>query len=55
VLGCNWPYLAVVKHVDKLIELNIVTTVIITIHHEHHQVRRHLLVCVMLEAREGKH
>jgi hypothetical protein len=22
VLGCNWPYLAVVKHVNKLIELN---------------------------------
>jgi hypothetical protein len=21
VLGCNWPYLAVVKHVNKLIEL----------------------------------
>jgi hypothetical protein len=20
VLGCNWPYLAVVKHVNKLIE-----------------------------------
>jgi hypothetical protein len=24
VLGCNWPYLAVVKHVNKLIELIIV-------------------------------
>jgi hypothetical protein len=22
LLGCNWPYLAVVKHVNKLIELN---------------------------------
>jgi hypothetical protein len=22
VLGCNWPYLAVFKHVNKLIELN---------------------------------
>jgi hypothetical protein len=22
VLGCNWPFLAVVKHVYKLIELN---------------------------------
>jgi hypothetical protein len=22
VLGCNWPYMAVVKHLNKLIELN---------------------------------
>jgi hypothetical protein len=25
VLGCNWPYLAVVKHLNKLTELNYYT------------------------------
>jgi hypothetical protein len=28
VLGCNWPYLAVVKHVIKLIELNLIELLI---------------------------
>jgi hypothetical protein len=26
VLDCNWPYLAVVKHVNKLIELLLLLT-----------------------------
>jgi hypothetical protein len=28
VLGCNWPFLAVVKHVNKLTELNWITITI---------------------------
>jgi hypothetical protein len=31
VLGCNWPYLAVVKHVNKRTELNRIIFIIIII------------------------
>jgi hypothetical protein len=35
VLGCNWHYLAVVKHVNKLIELNY--------YYHHHLIENNLL------------
>jgi hypothetical protein len=66
VLGCNWPFLAVVKHVNKQIELNLIIICVIIVFFNYDLIlsylnfrtlysrRRHLDALFLINVLKGK-